>query len=130
MLLSARVFTVEEGTHNYGMKVGKKKSYGDILQLDVEVLVQTHDFKNMYVSMFMCMCILYMYECICIFVGGVYVNIHAYFSWVFLRGLKNKVTLLAMSTPSDQAFLVSNTIPHQNKPGLIKERADSRAGTG
>lgn len=71
MLLSARVLTVEEGTHNYGMRVGKKKSYGDILQLDVEVLVRTHDFKNMYVCMFMCTCILYMYECICIFVGGV-----------------------------------------------------------
>lgn len=53
-LLGNRVLAVEEGTYNYGMWVGKKKSYGDILQLDVEVLVQIHDFKNMYVSMFMC----------------------------------------------------------------------------
>lgn len=53
-LLGNRVLTVEEGTYNYGMWVGKKKSYGDILQLGVEVLVQIHEFKNMYVSMFMC----------------------------------------------------------------------------
>ena len=52
-LLGNRVLTVEEGTYNYGMWVGKKKSYGDILQLDGEV--QIHDLKNMYVRMFMCM---------------------------------------------------------------------------
>lgn len=43
-LLGNRVLAVEEGTYNYGMWVGKKKSYRDILQLDVEVLVQIHDF--------------------------------------------------------------------------------------
>jgi len=36
-LLGNRVLTVEEGTYNYGMWVGKKKSYGDMLQLDEEM---------------------------------------------------------------------------------------------
>ena len=47
--------------------------------------------------------------------------------WILLWGLENKVTPVAMSTLSTQAFLVSNTIPHHNKPRLIKEEVDSRA---
>lgn len=38
-VIGRQVLTVDEGTHKYGVGEGKDKSYGDILQLDVEVLV-------------------------------------------------------------------------------------------
>ena len=54
--------------------------------------------------------------------------IHAYVFYL-LKGFRSTSNKVAVNTLCTK-ILISNTLPHSREPGLLREMADCRAGTG
>ena len=113
MFLEARILTVKEGTYKYRR--------GD-MDIDTDV-----DSYNICTCICMHMCTYVYCVLVCVHVH-LCVCVHAFISWLcLLKRLRSGAIPAAMGTVSAQ-ILISNTIPHQKEPVVLREVTKSRTG--